>query len=96
MSSNEDYKKPKTREEFKADREQEEKENSQPGRRKRIRIRLIPIWLRLVIIAVLVAGSALLGVIVGYSVIGDGEAKDALKKSTWQHIIDLVEKETNE
>lgn len=60
--------------------------------KKRIRIRLIPIWLRIVILAILLTVSACIGVIVGYGVIGDGDVEDALKISTWQHIIDLVEK----
>ncbi|WP_328797274.1 DNA-directed RNA polymerase subunit beta [Heyndrickxia sporothermodurans] len=36
--------------------------------------------------------SLILGVIIGYGVIGDGKPMDALKKSTWTHIIDLVNK----
>lgn len=30
---------------------------------------------------------------IGYGVLGDGRPLDALKPSTWQHIIDLVEKD---
>jgi hypothetical protein len=37
--------------------------------------------------------SLLAGIVVGYSVIGDGNPQDALKKSTWTHIIDFVNKE---
>jgi anti-sigma factor RsiW len=77
-------------------RKQREEVNTKekPVRTKRlVRLRLIPIWLRLLIIAALIVLSATVGVIVGYGVIGDGEPTDALKKSTWQHIIDLVEKE---
>lgn len=70
--------------------------NKQPKRRDKIRIRLIPIWLRLVLIAILLALSAISGVVVGYGVIGDGKVSDAFKKSTWVHIIDLVEKDNVE
>jgi len=61
--------------------------------KKRIRIRLIPIWIRVLLVLIFMVVSAIVGVIVGYAVIGDGKASDALDKSTWQHIIDLVEKE---
>lgn len=57
---------------------------------KKIRIRMIPIWLRLVIIAVLLVLSLLLGAIVGYGVIGDGHISDVFKKATWTHITDLI------
>ncbi|WP_078543475.1 DNA-directed RNA polymerase subunit beta [Litchfieldia alkalitelluris] len=72
----------------------EEETTKQKSKQKRlVRIRIIPIWLRLFIIAALIAISAIAGVVIGYGVIGSGEPEDALKKSTWQHIIDLVEKQ---
>lgn len=57
--------------------------------------RLIPIWLRLLIVAILVGISITVGVMVGYGVIGDGEALDALKISTWKHLLDLIIEGTN-
>jgi hypothetical protein len=65
----------------------QEKEN------KRIRIRLIPIWARILLVLLFMAVSTLIGLVVGYGVIGSGNPADVLDKSTWQHIIDLVEKE---
>jgi hypothetical protein len=83
-----------TREEIKkvknAKKEQEPKEQS---KKVRIRIRLIPIWVRILLILILMAVSSLAGLIIGYGVIGTGNPADVLNKSTWQHIIDLVEKE---
>lgn len=67
----------------------EEKQTKQ----QRLRRRLIPIWLRLVIVLCLITISTLAGAMVGYGVIGEGNAWDALKPSTWQHIIDLIEKQ---
>lgn len=61
--------------------------------KKRIRVRLIPIWMRIVIVLLLVVFSLTVGTIVGYSVIGTGKPIDALKQSTWTHIIDLINKE---
>ncbi|WP_017726032.1 DNA-directed RNA polymerase subunit beta [Halalkalibacterium ligniniphilum] len=60
-------------------------------RPKRERIRLIPIWLRLILVAVLVSASLLLGVMFGYGVVGNGEPLDALKMETWQHILNLMD-----
>jgi len=79
-----------TREEYK---QQENKANQAENANGRIRIRLLPIWLRLVIVCVLIAVSILAGAIVGYSVIGGGKASDVFNKSTWTHIVDLVNKD---
>jgi Mn2+/Fe2+ NRAMP family transporter len=77
-------------------REQYKKENNiKPAkvRRRRIRVRILPIWLRIIIVAVLIFLSVIAGAAVGYGVVGNGEAKDIFKKSTWTHIVDLIEKE---
>lgn len=55
-----------------------------------VRIRLLPIWLRIIIVIVLFVAVAIIGVIFGYSVIGEGSAGDALKWETWQHILDIM------
>jgi len=55
-----------------------------------IRVRLIPIWLRLILVIAMVVGSLIGGLMVGYGVIGGGNPKDVLKKETWTHIVDLV------
>lgn len=67
----------------------EEKQTKQ----QRLRRRLIPIWLRLVIVFVLVLLSGMIGAMVGYGVLGDGNPFEALKPATWQHIVDLIEKQ---
>jgi hypothetical protein len=59
---------------------------------KRIRIRLIPIWLRIVLLVIFTGLFMVAGAAVGYSVLGNGDPGDVLKGSTWTHIIDLVEK----
>ncbi|MBB2479864.1 DNA-directed RNA polymerase subunit beta [Bacillus sp. APMAM] len=67
-------------------------EERRTARREKIRVRLIPIWLRVVLVLVAIVISVLSGLIVGYGVIGDGNPFDALSKSTWTHIVDLVNK----
>lgn len=61
------------------------------ARRRRPRIRLIPIWLRFIIAVVLIGGSFLLGLIVGYGVIGDGDPSEAVKPHIWYHILDMIQ-----
>lgn len=77
-------------------REQEKKssqEDKQKKRRRKKRIRLIPIWLRLILVAIFAAASLVAGLVVGYGIVGDGEPGDVLNKETWQHIVDIVTKE---
>src|SRR5699024_7704812 len=61
--------------------------------KKKLRIRKFPISLRILVVIIIFCISLLLGIMFGYSILGDGNALDALKPSTWQHIIDIVEKE---
>nr|WP_263324218.1 DNA-directed RNA polymerase subunit beta [Neobacillus sp. Marseille-Q6967] len=85
----------RSRDEYKKGRETEKKtvaERPAAVTSKRIRIRLIPIWLRIVLLAVSIVVCATAGAMVGYGFLGDGKAMDVLKQSTWTHIIDLVEK----
>ncbi|WP_102348282.1 DNA-directed RNA polymerase subunit beta [Bacillus sp. Marseille-P3661] len=95
--------KPNTRQERRQQKELERTERIKDAtqkkesvRKRRGQIRLIPIWLRLLIITVLVCLSILAGLMVGYGVIGDGKAADALKVSTWQHLVDLVLKDVSD
>jgi len=82
-------------EEIKTENTQEKrhKEKKKKRSRQQIKVRLIPIWLRVLVIMIAIVISLLAGIVVGYSVIGDGNPQDALKKSTWTHIIDFVNKE---
>jgi len=57
---------------------------------KNIRIRLIPVWAKFLIVLFLVFLFFIIGTMIGYGVIGEGNPWDALKKSTWDHIFDLV------
>ncbi|WP_208590756.1 DNA-directed RNA polymerase subunit beta [Gracilibacillus suaedae] len=52
--------------------------------------RIIPIWAKVLIIVVLSLFALMIGLIVGFSILGDGSPLDALKWETWQHIIDFV------
>jgi hypothetical protein len=80
----------KTREEYK--KLKEEKVEVHRPERKKIRVRMFPIWLRLVLLIVFVFIFLMAGAAVGYGVIGSGNAFDVFKVSTWTHIQDLVDK----
>ncbi len=83
------------REKYKKEKVKKQQKQEKPATKQRriVRVRLIPIWLRVILVALLLAVSVIVGAVFGYSVIGDGEAKDVFKKSTWTHMLDLIEKE---
>ncbi|WP_082232687.1 DNA-directed RNA polymerase subunit beta [Halobacillus massiliensis] len=71
-------------------RKQKKEQKPKDQRLKTERRRLIPIWLRIVIVVVLSVIALAAGLMIGYGVLGDGEPLDALKWSTWQRIIDFI------
>ncbi len=82
----------KTREVQRAVNSTDKDVDAAPVSYKRIRVRLIPIWLRLILLVVLVFISVMAGAIVGYGMLGGGKIAEVFQESTWTHIIDLVEK----
>jgi DNA-directed RNA polymerase subunit beta len=82
----------KTREALKKANTAEKDVDATPESYKRIRVRLIPIWLRIILLVVLVSISVMAGAIVGYGMLGGGKIAEVFQESTWTHIIDLVEK----
>jgi hypothetical protein len=87
-----DQKQVRTREELKKVRAQEKQTETMRDRRKKIRVRLIPVWVKVAIVIFLTITSLLAGTVVGYGVIGNGKPSEALQKSTWTHIIDIINK----
>ncbi len=55
-----------------------------------VQLRIIPIWLRVILVVILWIVMAGVGLTIGYSFIGDGQADDALKWGTWQHLLDIM------
>lgn len=55
--------------------------------RGEIKIRL---WIKILIFIGILFITLLAGMIVGYGVIGDGKKLDAIKPSTWKHILDFI------
>ncbi|MEQ6390137.1 DNA-directed RNA polymerase subunit beta [Bacillaceae bacterium S4-13-58] len=82
-----------TREEHKKqakDRKRSARQEKKAG--KKPRIRLIPVWVKILLVVILCAVALAVGAMIGYGIIGDGNPKDVFQKETWQHIIDLVKK----
>ncbi|WP_233191627.1 DNA-directed RNA polymerase subunit beta [Sporosarcina sp. P18a] len=72
-------------------RKERSKKSTKPISEMRwVQVRMIPIWLRLLLILLLIILAAIAGTMVGFSVIGDGQAGDVFKKETWQHIFDIM------
>lgn len=80
----------KTREEIRIQKEKEKKKKQNPSNR----IRLIPIWARIILVVLFFAASLIAGAMLGYGIVGDGEPRDVLNKETWQNIHDIIYKET--
>lgn len=76
-------------------REIREKREKVKKEKRRKPIRLIPIWLRVILVALLFAGSLIAGLMFGYGVVGDGEPRDAITKGPWQQIIDIIYKDSD-
>lgn len=68
----------------------EEEPKQEVRQNEKIKIRLLPIWLRLLIVAALIVLMVIIGALIGYSVIGSGNAVDVFRISTWTHIVDIV------
>ena len=77
-----------TREEYQQIQTSEPKEE----RRMKLRIRLFPIWLRIIVVMLFIIIAFVVGSMIGYGIIGDGNPTDVLEKSTWTYIVDLVNK----
>lgn len=74
-------------------KERREQKKQQKRGKHRYRIRLIPIWLRLLIVLVLLAASLTAGTMVGYGVVGKGDPMDVFNKKTWMHVYNVVYKD---
>ncbi|SDI46394.1 DNA-directed RNA polymerase subunit beta [Natribacillus halophilus] len=57
---------------------------------KEYRTRLIPMWMRLLIVLFLLIVSMTSGLVIGYSVIGEGEGLQILHWDTWQQLYQYI------
>ncbi len=52
----------------------------------------VRLWVKVVFFLGLLLFSIIAGLIFGYAIMGDGSKLDALKPSTWLHILDFIRK----
>ena len=90
MSEKELLQEKATRESVKSEKKAKQKDETKTARW--VRVRMLPIWVRILLFILLLAGSLALGAVIGFAGIGDGKAADVFKAETWQHIIDIVVK----
>ncbi|WP_067841037.1 DNA-directed RNA polymerase subunit beta [Amphibacillus sediminis] len=72
----------KSRHIFKRERKQ--------AKEKRYVRRIFPIWLRIIVVFLLAFLALIIGMIIGFSVLGDGNPTDVLKFEFWQHVLDII------
>ncbi|UCZ53000.1 DNA-directed RNA polymerase subunit beta [Bacillus shivajii] len=82
----------KTRKQLKKEKANEESNHKM--KKKRGRIRLIPLWIRVIVLLLLLAGSLVVGTMFGYGIVGEGEPSDIFERDTWYHIYDIIYQET--
>lgn len=79
-------KQPKNRKEARKAKREERKKNPRGP------IRYLPVWLRLLIVIALCFAGLVVGLMVGYGLIGDGEnPQDVLKIEFWESIYDYIQ-----
>ncbi|KQL58913.1 hypothetical protein AN965_02260 [Alkalicoccobacillus plakortidis] len=80
-----------TREERKRKQQEEENASREDEPVKRGRIRLIPIWVRIILVTVLAGAALIMGLVIGFSVIGgEDNTWEVLKPELWYNIIDTI------
>ncbi|MDW0114062.1 DNA-directed RNA polymerase subunit beta [Sporosarcina saromensis] len=66
------------------------KEEQETKKIRWVQIRLLPIWLRIILVILILGVAAITGAMFGYGILGDGQPADVLKKETWMHIFDIM------
>ena len=75
--------------------QEEEKGKKKKKREKKGRLRIFPVWLKIVFSLFLFAVALAAGLMFGYGVIGDAEEpRDVLEKETWYSIYDFIFEDT--
>ena len=81
------------------DRHKQKKAKKKPSYFRQLRARnkempirrIFPIWLRVIVIFLLAFFALILGMIVGYTFLGDGENPlDVLTFDFWRHVLDII------
>ncbi|MDG5787284.1 DNA-directed RNA polymerase subunit beta [Evansella sp. AB-P1] len=79
-----------SRKQIRLEKEKAKEKEASVKKVKRGRIRIIPVWIRVVFVLALFAGSLIVGVMVGFGIVGEGEPMDVLNRDTWYQLYDLI------
>ncbi|MBU9723420.1 MULTISPECIES: DNA-directed RNA polymerase subunit beta [Bacillaceae] len=90
MSETRSRRKLRLEKEQEAEATQKSEKRSKRSRKPRGRIRLIPVWLKVIVVVSLLAGSLVVGAMVGFGLGGDGDPRSILDKETWYYVYDLI------
>ena len=71
-------------------KKQERQVKKSQRKNQRATHRIFPIWLRLIVVFVLIVAAVILGLVIGYSVLGDGDPLDVLTFELWERIIHIM------
>ena len=74
----------------KPDQQVEEEREEGTKRVRWVQLRILPIYVRVLIVLVMLVVAILAGAMIGYSVLGNGSAMDIFQKETWTHIWDIM------
>ncbi|REB08495.1 DNA-directed RNA polymerase subunit beta [Sporosarcina sp. BI001-red] len=55
-----------------------------------VQVRILPIYVRVILVIVLLIVASVVGALIGYSILGDGTASGIFQKDTWAHIFDIM------
>lgn len=65
-------------------------EDTVAAKGEKTKLRKFPLWLRVILFILAVLVVIVIGVLIGYSVLGGGSAADVFKVETWTHIFDIM------
>ncbi|MFD2707033.1 DNA-directed RNA polymerase subunit beta [Salibacterium lacus] len=93
MTYNEDRPQSQSRQERRLEKEQEEKDAGSVSKkeRRKERIRMVPIWARLLIILAVLILSLLGGLVTGYAIVGEGNGLEVLRWGSWERMFEFIQ-----
>lgn len=72
------------------ERKEEKKTIDETKKVSWVQMRILPIYVRVLLVILLLIVVTIIGLRIGYGYMGDGNPNDVLKKETWTHIIDII------
>lgn len=81
-----------SRKQYKQDKKKEKNSKKRKTKKRRGRIRYIPVWLRVILVISFAIGAFYGGMIVGYTILGDGQDADTiLNREYWEGLLEYIQ-----